>query len=236
MAHLRPGRRAGSRPVTRVRELDFPHPVVVIAGVGHWGHVRAASHEPLTGEGIASFVRWTDTLGATRFAFVVSRWAADGDDGPAATALAYAVDPDGEARPPSGHPSHDDRFTQVAEIEIAASPAMLRHAQPAVPVEELLWGRPAAGGPLMPVHAYDSAHGYSRVTVLAAGSLPAGLFVSRPGVAAEVAAAATPVAVDLHTYTRRTLERVARRAAAGRGRPAAQALVGTPARFEEDTP
>lgn len=219
----------------RIRDLDFPYPLVAFGGAGHWRQVDLTAHQPLTGSGIRSFVRYEDALG-TRFAFLASRWAADGPGGPTATALVYAVDENGEARPPRAHPSHDARFAQVAEVELGTSPDMLRPAEPPVPTAELTWARHPQGGLLVPVELYDSPNGYSQVTVLAAGPLPPGVFLSRAGVAGDVSTAAAPIAVDLYGFTARNVERAGRRAAAGRGRPVARALVGTLGLFEGGRP
>lgn len=216
--------------MTRIRDLDFGHPLVAFAGTGRWTRAELMSHQPLDAQGVQSFVRWQDPLG-TRFGFLSSTWA--GGEEPTASAFVFAVDGEQDALPPRAHPSAEDRFALVGQVTVAAPQTARGLGDAPLPPEVLLWARAEQGGPLVPVDVHDSPHDGSQVIVMAFGPLPAGSLIARPRVAAEIATAAAPVLADLYRFTSHNRERVGRRAARGKGRPAARAHIGTLAQFPQ---
>ncbi len=217
--------------MTPIRSLAYPYRLRA-TGSGHWARRELSSSAPLTRDGIRAYVRYADAV-AARYAYLASRWGAvETDDGLLAEVLVYVVDGDGPAREPRHHPGNERRFTGIAEVYLTDGDG----GPVAAPGRDapVLWAREPRGGALVPVSVHDAPqHGCTYVSVQAVGAISPGQYLTGLGAQAEIRAATAPLPVSLHRYRHRTLRRTARRAAAGRGRPDARALIGTLEQFGE---
>ncbi|GAA4287928.1 hypothetical protein [Georgenia daeguensis] len=215
--------------MTAVRDLPFAHRFTLHGGGPHLGHVDVEAVAPLTADGVSTFVRYRDAV-ATRYGYVVSRWAVDREGAVEAEVLLYAVDGDADGSPPRHHPSEDRRLRQIAELAAATDPAAAlvpSAATSAAPSAEI-WVRADGGGPVpAALEPSDRLDGVTRVRVLGVGVVPQDtvLLLARPGLAEE--AADGPVDAEVHACTYRDEEKVAAKVRSGRGRPAARLTFGT---------
>lgn len=220
--------------MTRVRDLTYAHPVVVLDGGGHWEHVGGRATSPLTADGMSAFIRYEDAV-ATRYGYLVTSWVTTNEGALYAGVLVYGVDDGASGSPPTQHPSNDRRFREVAEAsatpEVADARRLAGAGQAARP---LLWAR-RGEEPLVPV-AVTETTAWSRVTIRSAGLLPIGtdLLLAAQEAAEGIERSSVPVDVAVYGYTHPTREKVARKVAAGRATPVAVLRIGTLEQFAND--
>jgi len=210
--------------VTAVRGLPFAHRFTLHGGGPHLERVDVDAAAPLTADGVSTFVRYRDAV-ATRYGYVVSRWALERDGAVQGEVLLYAVDGDADGFPPRHHPSEDRRLRQIAELAATTDPSAV--PRPSVPTAEI-WVRGDGGAPVpAALETSERLDGVTRVRVLGAGVVPsdAVLLLAPPGLAEE--AAAGPVHADVYACTYRDEQKVAAKVRSGRGRPAARLTFGT---------
>jgi hypothetical protein len=223
-------------PVTAVRDLPFAHRFTLLGARPHLERVDVEGVDPLTADGVSTFVRYRDAV-ATRYGYAVSRWALELDGAVQAEVLLYAVDGDADGARPRHHPSGDRRLRQIAELAATPDPSATRDPSgvptpaPSVPAAATpeIWVRTDSGAQPVPalLHTSERLDGVTWVSVLGAGVLPGdkALLLARPGLAEEVAHG--PVEADVYAYEHRNEKKVAAKVRAGRGRPTARLTFGT---------